>query len=180
MFALYLVASLASAVLYEPVGELTSRYDVRRLLAGTLAVRGGCFPLVAVLAGIGAAALGFLTFGVGLAVIGATWAVVAVVGTVVVTRIASPGARGEVLGAYTALTAVAGGVGGLLGGWLASFGYLVAFAVAGGFVVAGAGLVVSLRSISGPERAPRGPAGATGEESGGTTAESPPAEQADS
>ncbi|WP_430504346.1 MFS transporter [Haloparvum sp. PAK95] len=180
VFALYLGASLASAVLYEPVGALASRYDVRRLLAGTLAVRGVCFPLVPLLAGLGSVALGFVAVGVGLAVIGATWAVVAVVGTVVVTRIASPAARGEVLGAYTALTAVAGGVGGVLGGWLASFGYRVAFAVAGGFVVAGAGLVVALRSISGPERAPREPADTTGSESESSTAESPPAERADS
>ncbi|MFC7197476.1 hypothetical protein ACFQL4_27310 [Halosimplex aquaticum] len=53
------------------------------------------------------------------------------------------------LGVHTALGAAAGGVGGLLGGWAASFGYAVAFGVAGGLVLLGAGLVFSLRALSG-------------------------------
>jgi MFS family permease len=148
IFALYLVSSLASAVLYESSGKAASRYDVRLLQAVALTVRGVTFPVVALIAGLGAVSLGFAAAGVGLVAIGVTWAIIAVVGTAIVTRLAPPTVRGEVLGVHTALGAVAGGAGGILGGWAATEGYLVAFGLAGGLVVLGAVLVASLRSIS--------------------------------
>jgi MFS family permease len=107
------------------------------------------FPVVAVVTGLGALTLGLAAAGVGLAAIGVTWAVIAVVGTAIVTRLAPPSVRGEVLGVHTALGAVAGGIGGVLGGWMASFGYVVAFGVAGGLVLVGSLLVLSLRVLSG-------------------------------
>ncbi|WP_231184821.1 MFS transporter [Haladaptatus sp. DYF46] len=148
VFALYLASSLASAVLYEGVGTVASRYDVRLLQSSALAVRGVLFPGITLVAGLGAVTLGFGAAGVGLAAIGLTWAVIAVVGTAIVTRLAPRNVRGEVLGVYTALGAIAGGIGGVLGGWVATFGYGVAFGVAGGFVLLGAVLVLSLRTLS--------------------------------
>lgn len=153
IFALYLVSSLGSAVLYEGAGRAAARYDVRVLQSGALAVRGVFFPGIAILAGVGTLSAGLLTVGAALVVVGVTWAVIAVVGTAIVTRLAPPGVRGEVLGVYTALGALAGGVGSVLGGWIASIGYLVAFAAAGALVLVGAGLVLSLRALSGGERA---------------------------
>jgi MFS family permease len=148
VFALYLASSLASAVLYEVVGRLAAAADVRLLQTGALAGRALLFPAVALATGlVGAAGLG--AAGLALGAIGATWAVIAVVGTAIVTRLAPPSVRGEVLGVYTALGAVAGGIGGVLGGWVAGFGYLVAFGVAGGFVLVGALLVLSLHALSG-------------------------------
>jgi len=158
VFALYLVSSLGSVVLYEGAGRVATRYDVRLLQSGALAVRGLLFPTVAAIGGLGAASLGFLAAGIGLALIGVTWAVIAVVGTAIVTRLSPPSTRGEVLGVHTALAAVAGGLGGVLGGWVATFGYLIAFGLAGGLVVLGALLVVSLRAISGGGRATAPPA----------------------
>ncbi len=149
VFGLYLVSSLASAVLYEVAGRLVARFDVRILQTGALTARGLLFPLVALVVGLGGAALGLGTVALVLAAVGVTWAVIAVVGTAIVTGLAAPGVRGEVLGVYTALGAVAGGVGGVLGGWVATFGYLVAFGVAGGLVVAGAGLVWAVGSVGG-------------------------------
>lgn len=148
IFALYLVSSLSSAVLYEAAGRLTSRFDVRTLQAGALAVRGLLFPAIAVAAGLGVVALKLGGAAAGLIAIGATWAVIAVVGTSIVTRLAPPSIRGDVLGAYISLGAVAGGVGGILGGWAARFGFLIAFGVAGGFVVLGALIVVLIRVLS--------------------------------
>lgn len=158
VFALYLASSLASAVLYESAGQLASRYDVRLLQSGALAVRGVLFPSVTAVTAFGAASLGFVTAGVVLAAIGVTWAFIAVVGTAIVTRLAPPSVRGEVLGVHTALSAVAGGVGGLLGGWTAGFGYLAAFGVAGSLVCLGAVLVLSLQMLSGGGRAVEQPA----------------------
>jgi MFS family permease len=82
------------------------------------------------------------------ALLGASWAVIAVLGTAIVTKLAPTSVRGESLGVHTAITAVAGGVGGLLGGWVASFGYLAAFGAAGGLVFLGAALVGSVRVLS--------------------------------
>ncbi|WP_435333932.1 MFS transporter [Haloarchaeobius sp. TZWWS8] len=167
VFGLYLVSSLASAVLYERAGSAAGRFDVRLLQSGALAVRGLLFPLVALTAGLGAVGLGFGIVGAALAAIGATWAVIAVVGTAIVTRLAPPAVRGEVLGLHTALGAVAGGIGGVLGGWAATFGYVTAFGVAGGLVVLGALLVATLRALSGGERARAVPAEPVGEKPNG-------------
>ena len=154
VFALYLLASLGSAVLYEPAGRLAERFDLRRLQTGALVVRAIGLPAVALAAAVGAFALRLGLVGVALTIVGATWGVMAVVGTAIVTRLAPPGIRGEVLGIHAALGAVAGAIGGVLGGWVAEFGYLPAFVVAGGLVLAGGGLVYSLRSLAedAPER----------------------------
>ncbi|MFB6352682.1 MAG: MFS transporter [Halobacteriales archaeon] len=152
IFGLYLASSVASAALYGGAGRLASRYDLRLLQAGALALRGLLFPVTALGAGIGALTLGFGVMGVLLAGIGGTWAVIAVVGTAIVTRLAPASVRGEFLGIHTAMAAVAGGIGGILGGWIATAGYLVAFAVAGGLVVVGAALVVTLTALSGSRR----------------------------
>ncbi|AUV80327.1 MFS transporter [Salinigranum rubrum] len=158
VFALYLASSVGSAVLYEGAGRFATRYDVRLLQSGALAARGLLFPVVGVVTGLGALVVGLVAAGVGLAAIGVTWAFIAVIGTAIVTRLAPPSVRGEVLGVHTALGAVAGGIGGVLGGWAASFGYLVAFGVAGGLVLLGAALVFSLRILSGGEAAAKAPA----------------------
>ena len=149
VFGLYLASSLASAALYERAGEVASRRDPRLLQSGALAARGLLFPVVVLAAGLGAAGVGFGAAAAVLAGIGLTWAFIAVVGTAIVTRLAPPSLRGDVLGVHAALAAAAGGAGALLGGWAAGFGYLVAFGVAGGLVLLGAALVASLRSLSG-------------------------------
>ncbi|TVT96003.1 MFS transporter, partial [Haloferax volcanii] len=77
------------------------------------------------------------------AVIGVTWAVIAVTATGLVTRLAPDRIRGEALGAYTALSSLGGGVGSVLGGLVAdAAGYVAAFGLAG--VVVGCALVVVL------------------------------------
>ncbi|MFB6137833.1 MAG: hypothetical protein ABEJ42_05755 [Halobacteriaceae archaeon] len=80
-----------------------------------------------------------------LAVVGLTWAYVAVAGTTVVSRLAPAADRGEVLGAYAALAALGGGAGSLLGGWLATRGFSTAFAGAALLVFAGAGVLLLAR-----------------------------------
>jgi len=147
VFALYLAASLASAVLYESAGRAASSDRVLLVQAGALGVRGVVFPAVVLVAGVGTLSVGVGAAGIALAAIGFTWAVIAVVGTAIVTRLAPANVRGEVLGSYAAIGAIAGGIGGVLGGWVATFGFPVAFGVAGGFVLIGAALVLSIRRI---------------------------------
>ncbi len=147
VFACYLASSLGSAACYGAAGRLSARYDGRLLQSGTLAARAVLFPAILAVTGLGAAA-SFGAAGLLLALLGVTWAGIAVVGTAIVTRLAPPAARGDLLGAYVALGAIGGGVGGVVGGWAATLSYAAAFALAGGLVLVGAVLVASIGALS--------------------------------
>ncbi|KAB1188705.1 MULTISPECIES: MFS transporter [Haloferax] len=136
VFILFVLSSLGSALSYARVGSLTTTHDSRELQVGALATRGLAFPLVAVVGTRLTAGTSFLVLGATFLVIGVTWAVIAVTATGIVTRLASDRIRGDALGAYTALASLGGGIGAALGGVVAtSFGYVTAFALAGGIVV---------------------------------------------
>lgn len=151
VFALYLVNSLGSAAFFVGAGELAGRHDLSLLQAAGLAVRAVGFPAFALVAST--TLVGVVLTGGLFALVGVTWAVIAVTATTIVTRLAPATVRGEALGVYAAVGALAGGVGGLLGGALAARDYLLAFLVAGALVAVGAGLVVVMRSLTGPEGA---------------------------
>lgn len=145
IFGLYLVLNVGAAVYFGRVASLVSNYDLFPVHIGGLLARSFALPAVAVVGVVaGGTLLGQGVTGMVFVLIGLTWAVIAVTATTLVTTLSSPVIRGEALGVYGALVAVGGGVGGLLGGWLAGFGYLVAFGVAGVVVVAGATVVVRL------------------------------------
>jgi MFS family permease len=153
VFGLYLVLNAAAAAFYGRSAALADRYELLRVHAGGLLVRAGALPVVAVVGdAAGAGLLGSGAMAALFVVIGLTWAVTAVTAATLVTRLAPTGVRGEALGVYGALVAVGGGAGGLLGGWLAGLGYTVAFAVAGGLVVAGTAvlLLLSRRTTAAP------------------------------
>lgn len=145
VFALYLVSSVGSALFFRGAGRLANRYGDGWTQAAGLAVRGICLPAVALVGLALPASYPGLAANVALfAVVGLTWAVVAVTAATIVTRLAPAAIRGEALGVYTALSGLASGVGSLLGGWLAGRGFLLAFGVAGGAVLVGATLVAAL------------------------------------
>ena len=144
-FALYFALNAAAAAFYGRAGRLAEAYGVYEVHAGALLGRGVALPTVAVVGVAGGGTLLALgATGAVFAVIGLTWAAIAVTAAALVTRLAPPGIRGEALGAYGALVAVGGGLGGIVGGRLASSGYPVAFAAAGGTVVVGAVIVAAL------------------------------------
>lgn len=159
VFGLYLVSALGAAASYTAAGRLAAAYDLRLLHAGTLGVRSVTIPLVAVTGTAAGATLAGTAAAVALfAIVGATWAVIAVTAGAIVTRLAPPSLRGEALGVYAALGALAGGIGSVGGGLLADLvGFGAAFGAAGGAVLLGAVLVGALRGISERTR----PAGAT-------------------
>lgn len=100
--------------------------------------------------------------------IGLTWAVIAVVGTAIVTRLAPAEIRGETLGLHTAIGAIVGSLDGVLGGWAATFGYTVAFSAAGTLVLLGVGLVASLSTLSTTTRTSDPSTPSASESEGGT------------
>jgi MFS family permease len=136
----------SGAVFYVGAGELANRYDLGLLQTGGLVVRGIALPAVAVVGGALATSLtGVVLTGAVFVVIGLAWALIAVTATTLVTRLAPAGVRGEALGVYTAIGSLAGGVGSFIGGLLAAQTFVLAFTVAAGFVLGGAGIVVALR-----------------------------------
>lgn len=146
IFLLYLVSSVGAAVAYTPAGGLAARYDAPLLQTVGLSVRGLALPAVAVVGTLfDPAAGGLVATGAVFVIIGVAWALIAVTASTLVTRIAPPTVRGEALGVYTALSAVAGGLGSVLGGWLGAIDFTLAFAVAGALVLVGAGVVLLVR-----------------------------------
>lgn len=151
IFALYLLLNLGAVVFYGRAAALAVSYGITSVHAAGLLVRGAALPVVALVGTtlavttVGAAALSVV-----FVVVGLTWAIIAVTASTLVTKLAPIGVRGEALGVYGALTAVGGGVGGLIGGAIAIRGYPSAFAVAGVLVSLGAALVVALSRSTSP------------------------------
>jgi MFS family permease len=142
VFALYLINGLAAAVFFGTAGRLTADRDVVSLQVASLSTRALAFPAVALVgAAWGVTSFGFGVAAAAFAVIGLTWAVIAVTAGTLVTKLSPVSIRGEALGTYAALGALAGGVGSVVGGWLAAASYVAAFAAAGGLVLLGAGIV---------------------------------------
>lgn len=146
IFALYLVSSLVSAVCFATVGRLTTRYDVTLLQSGGLVLRGLAIPAVALLGiALGGGPVGLVALVGAFAIIGVSWAIIAVTAGTLVTALAPIAVRGEALGLYAALTALAGGIGAILGGAVGRESFLLAFSVSGALVLLGAAIVFGLR-----------------------------------
>jgi MFS family permease len=141
VFVLFLLTNVGSTLCFGRVDGLTARVGATTAQVGALVVRAGFFPLVAL---VGGAAFGLPALGVLFAAIGVTWAVIAVTATGLVTRLAPDDDRAEALGLYTAAIGIGTGLGSVAGGAIATrVGYTATFAIAGGIVVLGAGLVAA-------------------------------------
>lgn len=133
IFAVFLVGNLGSAVTYGRVAVVEPVVGARRIQLAGIASRAVLFPATVLLAG-GAV----LLLGVVLGLIGVSWAMVAVTGPLLVSRLVPAAERPAALATYTALSSAGTGVGSVLGGALAAAaGYLVAYSVAGGLVLVG-------------------------------------------
>lgn len=146
IFGLYLLSSAASAVCFGLVGRLASSRDIAIVHAGGLVLRGIAFPTVGI-AGLmfGAGSVGLMVFGLLFVAIGITWAVITVTAGTIVTLLTPISIRGEALGMYAAMTALAGGIGAIVGGWIAAIDFQLGFATAGALIFIGASIVYRLR-----------------------------------
>ncbi|GIX46985.1 MAG: hypothetical protein KatS3mg131_1196 [Candidatus Tectimicrobiota bacterium] len=89
---------------------------------------------------------------------GLSWSVLAVVGPVLVGRLALQGQNGEAMGIYNAVQGVSRIAGALIGGYMAQgVGYRSAFLMAGLLVLLAAGLVGRLRLPPVPSAGARNP-----------------------
>lgn len=138
VFVLFLLANLGSAVCYPITDDLSARLTAGRLQRGALAARAVLFPAVPFLGRRG----GVGPLGLGFALVGATWAFIAVTATGVVGRLSDADVRADALGTYAAIAGLGTGVGSALGGGLAGVaGYTLTFAIGGALVLAGLALV---------------------------------------
>jgi len=155
IFWLYLASSFGAAIYFLRAATLSQRYNDGALQSTGLLARGLAIPAVALVGTVaGATTVGLVLETVLFLLIGVTWAIIAVTAATIVTRLAPAAIRGEALGTYAAVSALAGGIGSLLGGAVAEVSFLLAFAVAGSFVLLGALLVYRLRSLLDTPEAP--------------------------
>lgn len=137
VFGLFLVANLGSAVCYGPVGDRAGEGSADRLQRGALGARALLFaavPAVVILP----RRVSLWSLGVVFALVGATWAVLAVTTPGLVGGLADPDVRAEALGVQAALAGVGTGIGSVAGGAAAAaVGYGPTFVAAGGLVLAG-------------------------------------------
>ncbi|MFB6114199.1 MAG: MFS transporter [Halodesulfurarchaeum sp.] len=143
VFGFFILASLASAMLFVPVGKLASERHPKSLQLTALSVRTVLFPAFGAIALLSGIALRGIGLAGGFVLLGITWAVVVVTGAGIVSRSAARVIRGEALGVFTALSGVGGGLGGLLGGYVALvLGYQIAFTLSGAIVLSSVLLLV--------------------------------------
>ena len=143
-FAFAIIASLG-LTLYTPAGKWAENYGTTRILRASLGLR--------LLALVGLLWLGFLSTSgrVGLLALFAfafivwAWSLMSVSGTALAAQL-SPVGEGQGMGIFNAVTAIAGVIGAMLGGWVAGvWGYnsIVVLAVLG--VALGLGLSFMLK-----------------------------------
>ena len=126
-------------VLYAPIGRWSHRFGPTRLLWGGLGIRllafGGIFAL-----GLAPTQRDSLLVLLGFTLVILCWALLSISSTVLTAHL-SPDNEGEGMGLFNAITALAGVLGAILGGWLAArWGYHTA----SGLAVAGLAIGLSL------------------------------------
>lgn len=155
IFTVFLVSSAASALCYTRAGQLSKRRGPYLPQFGALGTRALLFPIIGITTLLPTGELTVLL--VCFALVGISWAVIAVTAAGIVTRLAPTNLRGDALGAYTALSGLATGIGSLFGGAIATgFGYIVTFGIAGGLVFVG--LAVAYRQYRRRNRVDGSPA----------------------
>ncbi len=129
----FAVIAALGLTLYTPAGNWSEHQGPRRILRVSLGLRllafAGMFGLIFLRAGNSSGALAILAF----AFVVLAWSLMSVSGTALAARLSTIG-EGQGLGIFNALTAVAGILGALLGGWAAGrwgYGSIVVVALGG-------------------------------------------------
>ena len=142
IFGLYVILNVTAAAFFGHAAAAVARYSEVDVHLTGLWIRGIAFPLVPITAILlGSSLIAWGTTIALFALIGVTWALIAVTATTLVTRLAPAIIQGESLGFYGAIAAFGGGVGGMIGGVLATVSYTAAFLLSGAMVIMAGGMI---------------------------------------
>lgn len=147
IFAIYIASQAVSAIIYARVGRVISKVGARKVQLAGATARIILFPaflaLVIFPIGIGAAfAAALIIHGL----IGASWALINVAGSTIVSRLAPKEGLAQTFGLYNAVQGIGSIAGPLLGGFTAEiYGYGGGFALSSGTIMAGVIILASLK-----------------------------------
>jgi MFS family permease len=126
------VAAALGLLLYSPAGNWSHRLGTRRVIRAGFGIRLFAILLILVLGIFQVSSLGWAAL-LGFCLIVLAWSLLSVSSTALAAEL-SPNGEGAGLGLFNATTALAGVIGSILGGWIASqAGFLAAviFSTAG-------------------------------------------------
>jgi len=147
IFAVYIASQVVSAAIYSKVGRVISRLGARKIqMAGSVA-RIILFPSFLTLLWL---PLGLTTVFIAALVIhgliGASWALINVSGSTIISRLAPEDGHAQTFGLYNAVQGVGSIIGPLAGGFTAeALGYGAGFAVSSAMILAGVILLAGLK-----------------------------------
>lgn len=147
VFAVYIASQAVSAAIYSRVGRWISRLGARRAQMAGATARVVLFPaflsLVWLPLGLTWAFIAALLVH---GLIGASWAVINVSGSTIVSRLAPREGRAQTFGLYNAIMGIGSIAGPLLGGFVTEgYGYEGGFLISSVLILAGVLLLASLR-----------------------------------
>lgn len=147
VFAVFIASQAVSAAIYSRVGRWISRFGARRAQMAGATARVILFPtflsLVWLPLGLTWAFIAALVVH---GLIGASWAVINVSGSTIVSRLAPKEGRAEMFGQYNAVQGVGSIAGPILGGFTAeAYGFGGGFALSSGLILAGVLMLAGLR-----------------------------------
>jgi MFS family permease len=139
IFALYIVHSGTSAYFNMRAGRLAERLGSRVLQSTFLIVRAAAFLasglILSAARGDHLLLLPLIAFF--FTMTGMSWAFINVSAISTISKLAREGMRGQALGLYNAIAGLGAIIGSLVGGFVAEFSYVAAFALAAAMVLAG-------------------------------------------
>ena len=147
VFAVFIASNVVSAAIYSKVGRWISRLGARKAQIAGATARIVLFPtflsLIWLPIGLPAAFVAALAVH---GLIGASWAVINVSGSTIVSRLAPKEGRAQTFGLYNAVQGVGSIAGPLLGGFVTElFGYEGGFATSSVLILSGVLLLATLK-----------------------------------
>jgi MFS transporter, DHA1 family, tetracycline resistance protein len=134
--AVFAAAAAIGLLLYSPAGSWSTHLGPRRVILVGFGVRLVAILLILGLAIVHGSGLGWAAL-LGFCLIVLAWSLLSVSSTAIAAELA-PGGEGAGLGLFNAATALAGVLGSILGGWMASqVGFLAAVVLAAGSILVG-------------------------------------------
>lgn len=146
VFIMFLLNSLLGTIAYRYTGKLISRFGIRNVLAGTLALRSVLFAIMSIISFIVFLHLPFITISLAFyGIMGGLWGFIGISEVSYISGMVKDNSRGKAIGYYNSLNGLGQIAGGIASAVIcAEIGYGADFSIATAMVVLGAILIVRL------------------------------------